>query len=128
MRAFLAAALAAIVLGVPVSLRGWGMDVHRLITKRAIENLPDEMRPFYLQRAEFVAEHSADPDLWRVVGLKGEMGDEDPSETEAGAARSALPSNPEAARLYAEGISRLQQFDPVGARDLLARLIGSSGK
>jgi tetratricopeptide (TPR) repeat protein/tRNA A-37 threonylcarbamoyl transferase component Bud32 len=57
--------------------------------------------------------------------LRRELGVEDPSEDEPGAARSALPSNPEAARLYAEGISRLRQFDPVGARDLLGRAVAA---
>ena len=31
----------------------------------------------------------------------------------------AFPSNPEAARLYAEGVVRLRSFDPAGARDRL---------
>jgi tetratricopeptide (TPR) repeat protein len=44
-------------------------------------------------------------------------------EAETGAVRAALPSHPEAARLYAEGISKLRLFDPVGARDLLARAV-----
>ena len=79
MRVIVSAILAAIVLSMPVSLGAWGMEVHRLITKRAIENLPAEIRPFYLQRIEFIAEHSVDPDLWRVVGLRGAMGDEDPN-------------------------------------------------
>lgn len=35
--------------------------------------------------------------------------------------QSPLPTDPETARLYAEGLSRLRQFDPAGARDLLAR-------
>ena len=33
----------------------------------------------------------------------------------------AFPSDPEAARLYAEGVARLRSFDPAGARDLLQR-------
>src|SRR6185295_3905303 len=32
-------------------------------------------------------------------------------------------TDPEAARLYAEGVSRLRSFDPVGARDLLVRAV-----
>jgi len=35
--------------------------------------------------------------------------------------RASLPASPQAARLYAEGLTRLRRFDPVGARDLLAR-------
>ncbi|HEV7517410.1 MAG TPA: protein kinase, partial [Thermoanaerobaculia bacterium] len=36
-------------------------------------------------------------------------------------ARASLPASPEAARLYAEGLTRLRLFDPAGARNLLAR-------
>ncbi|HEX5215319.1 MAG TPA: hypothetical protein VFV98_07620 [Vicinamibacterales bacterium] len=79
MRVIIPALFAAVACSMPVSLGAWGMDVHRLITKRAIEHLPAEIRPFYLQRIEFISEHAADPDLWRVVGLKGVMGDEDPN-------------------------------------------------
>ncbi|HKV13089.1 MAG TPA: tetratricopeptide repeat protein [Thermoanaerobaculia bacterium] len=59
-------------------------------------------------------------DLVSRVGkrLRRELGTE---ESEPGTARAALPSTPEGARLYAEGVSRLRLFDPVGARDLLAR-------
>ena len=79
MRAIAAAILAAIVLSMPLSLGAWGMDIHRRITKRAIEHLPADILPFYRERLEFIAEHSVDPDLWRIVGLKGDRGDEDPN-------------------------------------------------
>ena len=36
-------------------------------------------------------------------------------------ASTALPSDPVAARLYAEGVARLRSFDPAGARDRLER-------
>lgn len=39
------------------------------------------------------------------------------------AARTALPANPEAARLYAEGLERLRRFEPLAARDLLVRAV-----
>jgi eukaryotic-like serine/threonine-protein kinase len=39
----------------------------------------------------------------------------------AEAVRAALPANPEAARLYAEGVSRLRRFDALAARDLLEK-------
>jgi serine/threonine protein kinase/Tfp pilus assembly protein PilF len=35
--------------------------------------------------------------------------------------RAVMPSNPEAARLYAEGLAKLQTFDALGARDLLQK-------
>ena len=43
------------------------------------------------------------------------------SPAEAGGARASLPSSPEAARLYAEGLARLRVFDALGARDLLEK-------
>src|SRR5258705_12164488 len=41
------------------------------------------------------------------------------SSAEAGTLRASLPSNAEAARLYAEGIARLRSFDALAARSLL---------
>jgi alkylated DNA nucleotide flippase Atl1 len=63
----------------PVPARGWGMDVHRWITGRAIDGLPAGLRAFFGAKREFISEHSVDPDLWRVVGLKGPLGEEDPN-------------------------------------------------
>jgi hypothetical protein len=68
-----------IALAVPQPVRGWGMDVHRFITGRVIDSLPDTIRPFFAAKREFISEHSADPDLWRVMALKGELGEEDPN-------------------------------------------------
>jgi tetratricopeptide (TPR) repeat protein/tRNA A-37 threonylcarbamoyl transferase component Bud32/TolB-like protein len=72
-----------------------------------------------------IAESGREAELFDLVSrvgrrLRRELGVED-SEAGPGAARAALPSSPEAARLYAEGVSRLRLFDPMGARDLLAR-------
>lgn len=39
--------------------------------------------------------------------------------------RAAIPANPEAARLYAEGLAKLQSFDALAARDLLERAIAA---
>ncbi len=79
MRALAAAVVAALLLLWPISTRAWGLDVHRMITKRAIDGLPAGLRPFFAARAEFISEHSIDPDMWRLLGLKGELGDEDPN-------------------------------------------------
>lgn len=46
----------------------WGLDVHRFITDRAIDLLPDPLRPFYQKHRAFIVERSVDPDLWRVAG------------------------------------------------------------
>jgi hypothetical protein len=79
MRAFAAVIVALVLILLPVSTRAWGLDVHRLITKRAIAGLPPGLKPFYAARADFISEHAIDPDMWRLVGLKGDLGDEDPN-------------------------------------------------
>jgi tetratricopeptide (TPR) repeat protein len=45
--------------------------------------------------------------------------------SEAGAVKAVLPSRPEAARLYSEGLAKLRLFDPQAARDLLERAIAA---
>lgn len=56
----------------PHSLQAWGLDVHRLVTGRAIDLLPATIRPFYEKHRNFIVEHSVDPDLWRNVGFTEE--------------------------------------------------------
>jgi tetratricopeptide (TPR) repeat protein len=43
------------------------------------------------------------------------------SPVEASAVRASFPSNPEAARLYAQGLGKLRVFDPEDAKTLLAK-------
>jgi tetratricopeptide (TPR) repeat protein len=67
-------------------------------------------------------------DLVSRVGkrLRRQLGVEDEgANTGDGEVRAALPASPEAARLYSEGVERLRLFDPVGARDLLARAVAA---
>jgi serine/threonine protein kinase/tetratricopeptide (TPR) repeat protein len=76
-----------------------------------------------------LSETGSEAELFPLVAragrrLRRELGVDDSSD-ESETVRSALPANPEAARLYAEGISRLRQLDPVGARDLLARAVAT---
>jgi eukaryotic-like serine/threonine-protein kinase len=42
--------------------------------------------------------------------------------------RAALPENPEAARLYAEGLLKLRGFDVLGARDLFQQAVAADPK
>ena len=42
-----AAVVGLVVARSPASLGAWGMDVHRVITRRAIERLPPNLRPFF---------------------------------------------------------------------------------
>jgi hypothetical protein len=71
--------MALLVLMAPVALRAWSMDGHRYLTRRALENMPGELRPFLAAKIDFISEHAADPDLWRVMALGGALGAEGPN-------------------------------------------------
>lgn len=77
MRAIAAGIVALVVCLSPISTRAWGLDVHRFITKRAISGLPPGLKAYYTARAEFMSEHSVDPDMWRIVDLRTTLGEED---------------------------------------------------
>lgn len=47
------------------------------------------------------------------------------SEAEASSVRAALSSNPEAERLYAEGLAKLRVFDALAARELLEKAVAA---
>ena len=61
-------AIVVAIVGTPDLPLAWGFDVHRFITDRAIDLLPDEIRPFYQKHRAFIVERSVDPDLWRNAG------------------------------------------------------------
>jgi hypothetical protein len=71
--------IGVLVLTLPRATGAWGMDVHRLITTRAIDGMPSEIKSFFLSDRAFILEHSVDPDLWRIADLRGERGDEPPN-------------------------------------------------
>lgn len=79
MRRLLFVVVLVTVAFLPVSTGAWGMQVHRLITGLAIDGLPLPLRTLYASQRAFVVEHAVDPDLWRVVGLRGDLGPEDPN-------------------------------------------------
>jgi DNA-binding winged helix-turn-helix (wHTH) protein/tetratricopeptide (TPR) repeat protein len=73
-----------------------------------------------------LAEVGTEEDLFDLVSTVGRrlrrtLGWADPSPEEARATQALLPANPEAARLYVEGLTRLRAFDSKGARDSLER-------
>jgi hypothetical protein len=78
-RAMLALIAAFVLLVTPHSVRAWGMDVHRWLTRQALDGLPGELKPFFAMKRDLIVEHAVDPDLWRVVGLKTDVGAEDPN-------------------------------------------------
>jgi zinc dependent phospholipase C len=71
MRKVLPIALVALTLPAarPVSLDAWGYNGHKLITDRAIDLLPQEIRPFFQKFRTTVVEHAIDPDTYRTVGF-----------------------------------------------------------
>jgi hypothetical protein len=51
-----------------VGLQAWGFNGHRFITDRAIDQLPPELRPFFVKYRAAIVEHSIDPDTYRTMG------------------------------------------------------------
>jgi len=62
--------LAAVILVVlaPAPALAWGFDGHRLIMSRAIDLLPAELKPFFVQHRDEIVVRVVDPDLWRTAG------------------------------------------------------------
>ena len=74
------------------------------------------------------SEAATENDLFELVsrvgnGLRRQIGVSEASESDSRIARSALPSKPEAARFYAEGLTKLRAFDALGARGPLERAV-----
>lgn len=69
-------------------------------------------------------EEGAESDLFELVGRAGEqlrarLGLTGATPAQREAVQAALPSDPEAVRLYAEGLARIRRFDASGGKDLL---------
>jgi eukaryotic-like serine/threonine-protein kinase len=59
------------------------------------------------------------------AGLRQKLGIADVSAAESLQVAATAPDNPEATRLYAEGLAKLQAFDALDARDLLEKAIAA---
>jgi len=75
-----------------------------------------------------MSDGGTESDIFELVsrvgnGLRRQLGVAEASESDAQVVRRSLPSNPEAARLYAEGLVKLRAFDALAARGLLERAI-----
>jgi eukaryotic-like serine/threonine-protein kinase len=75
-----------------------------------------------------VATTGDEDDLFELVSRSGnqlreKLGLSGVSLEEAASVKASLPTNPEAARLYAEGVARLRMFDALAARDLLQQAV-----
>jgi hypothetical protein len=62
------AVVALIALAAPQPAAAWGSAAHRHIMARAIDLLPAELKPFFLQHKDEVVMRVVDPDLFRVLG------------------------------------------------------------
>lgn len=62
----------AVVLTLPSSASAWGFEPHKLIVSRAIDILPEPIRPFFEANRAFIVERAIDPDLWRNAGFTEE--------------------------------------------------------
>src|SRR5438105_3975121 len=56
----------------PSPASAWGFETHKFIMSRAIDMLPEAIRPFFQANRVFVVEHVIDPDLWRTAGFVDE--------------------------------------------------------
>jgi hypothetical protein len=68
----LSAALVAALL-LPAPALAWSWATHRFIMRRAIEILPSEIKPFFIEHKEEVVYRAIDPDLWRDVGWEDDQ-------------------------------------------------------
>lgn len=68
------ASVLVVVLLMPSPASAWGWAAHRFITRRAIDILPADIKPFYVEHRDEVVDRSIDPDLWRAAGW-----DDDPN-------------------------------------------------
>jgi DNA-binding winged helix-turn-helix (wHTH) protein/tetratricopeptide (TPR) repeat protein len=80
-----------------------------------------------------VATTGTEDDLFDLVSragtqLREKLGLGATSTAEAVSVKASLPANPEAARLYAEGLTKLRVFDALTARDLLQQSVAADPK
>jgi hypothetical protein len=62
------AVVALIALAAPQPAVAWGTAAHRHIMARAIDLLPAELKPFFVQHKDELVMRVVDPDLFRVLG------------------------------------------------------------
>ena len=126
--------------------RNIGADIVLLGSYLTASSPPNEAGSASTLRLDLRLQDTAAGETIAVVSEKGPASDVDALATRAGeslreklelpavspadaaAVRASLPSNPEAARLYAEGLARLRVFDAVTARDRLEKAVALDPK
>jgi eukaryotic-like serine/threonine-protein kinase len=73
-----------------------------------------------------ISEHGSEAEIDSLVTkagaeLRGKLGAGALSDAQSASVRASLPSNPEAERLYSEGLDKLRLFDALAARDALQK-------
>lgn len=66
MRVCAIGALTAVLLW-PSPAGAWGFEAHKFIVARAIDILPEPLRPFFEANRAFIVERAIDPDLWSTL-------------------------------------------------------------
>ncbi|HVR72661.1 MAG TPA: alkaline phosphatase family protein [Vicinamibacteria bacterium] len=64
--------LAGLAALLPLPAEAWGYTGHRMVTAAAVQALPPGLRALFAGNAEWIAEHSIDPDLRRAAGDEAE--------------------------------------------------------
>ena len=66
------AGVVAAFLALPSTAGAWGFEAHKFIVSRAIDILPEPIRPFFEANRAEIVERAIDPDLWRNAGFSEE--------------------------------------------------------
>jgi hypothetical protein len=109
---------------------------YTVIGEKSNGSLRLDLRVQNVAAGETVAEVAAtgtQDDLFDLVlqagaRLREKLGVEAVSPADAVSVRASLPDNPEAARLYLEGLAKLRVFDALAARDLLQESVVADPK
>ena len=77
-----------------------------------------------------ISEVGNETDLLQLVSrtgsrLRGQLGVGAASAVESAAVQASVPSNPEATRLYSQGLAKLRAFDALAARDILTKAVAA---
>lgn len=121
--------------------RNMGSDLvvlgsYTVLTGKSNGSIRLDLRVQNASAGETIAEVAAtgrEDDLFDLVSqagarLREKLGVEAVSPADAVSVRASLPDNPEAARLYSQGLAKLRVFDALAARDLLQESVANDPK
>ena len=100
-----ALAIATLVSLLPSPALAWGTAAHKAIMRRAIDILPPEIKPFFVEHRDEMIVRTVDPDMWRSVGW-----DEDPNHFVNFGAPELGPSGTNMPRDYTAALQKFGAF------------------